>query len=110
MYLFLELFGWLLVGHALADYPLQTDFMAKGKNWKTPVPGVPWYYIMAAHCLVHAGCVALITHSAILACAEFVLHFFLDCAKCDGVTNIHLDQAGHIVCKLGWAYAVLTFV
>ena len=33
---------WLMVGHALADYPLQGDFLAKAKNRTAPIPGVPW--------------------------------------------------------------------
>lgn len=33
----------LLAGHALCDYPLQGDFLAKAKNRAAPLPGVPWY-------------------------------------------------------------------
>jgi hypothetical protein len=88
------------------DYPLQTDFMAKGKNWNTPVPGVPWYYIMTAHCLLHAIVVLMFTGALWCFFVEFAVHFILDCLKCAGRTNIHQDQAGHVGCKI--LYTLLT--
>jgi hypothetical protein len=33
----------LLVDHALADYPLQGDFLARAKNHTAPIPGISWY-------------------------------------------------------------------
>lgn len=35
----MELLFILIAGHALADYPLQGDFLAKGKNHKAPIAG-----------------------------------------------------------------------
>jgi hypothetical protein len=92
-----------MFGHALADYAWQTDFIAKGKNRFTPIPGVPWYYIMAAHSMIHAGMVGLFTGRMEFAIAEFALHFMIDCMKCEGITNIHHDQAAHTACKLAWS-------
>lgn len=37
------LFAALVAGHALADYPLQGDFLARAKNRAAPIPGVPWF-------------------------------------------------------------------
>jgi hypothetical protein len=34
-------FWWLLVAHVLADYPLQGAFLARGKNHRNPIPGIP---------------------------------------------------------------------
>lgn len=96
-------FFFLLFAHALADYSLQTDFIATGKNRHTPNPHVPWYYIMVAHCMLHAGFVTMFTGSLWLGVAEFLLHFLLDVLKCEGKTNIHVDQGGHVACKLLWA-------
>jgi hypothetical protein len=97
-------FFWLLFGHFLADYALQTDFIAKGKNRHTPIPGVPWYYIMGAHAIIHGGMVGMFTGSMLFAVLETVLHFGIDVMKCEGYTNIHHDQAAHVGCKLLWAW------
>jgi hypothetical protein len=94
---------WLLVGHAVADYPLQGDFLAKAKNAWLPIAGVPWWIAMAAHCLIHAGAVALITHNYWFAGAEFVIHFGIDVMKCAGWTSFKVDQLLHVVCKIAWA-------
>jgi hypothetical protein len=99
---------YLLAGHALADYPLQNAFLASAKNRWTPIPGVPWYQCMAAHCLIHAGVVALVTGVWWLGVAEFVIHFATDDSKCTlkfGQTasgSFNIDQAIHYACKLAW--------
>ncbi len=104
---FLTLLCLLMLGHILMDFPLQTDFMAKGKNWNTAVPDIPWYYIMGAHCALHAGAVWLLTGSPLLGMIEFVIHFILDCLKCAGKTNMHIDQGGHFLCKVGYALVMV---
>ena len=93
----------LLAGHALCDYPLQGDFLAKGKNFANPLPAVPWYQCMAAHVLIHAGMVYLITGKMWMAVAELTIHFAADMLKCAGKTTFNQDQAIHIVCKIAWA-------
>jgi len=93
----------LLCGHALCDYPLQGDFLARGKNHKAPIPGVPFYHCLVAHALIHAGMVYLVTGSLWLGIAEFVLHAATDYAKCDGRLTFNQDQAVHVACKLLWA-------
>lgn len=92
----------LFAGHALCDYPLQGDFLAKGKNHKAPIPGVPFYHCLAAHALIHAGMVYLITRSFWLALAELTIHTMTDYAKCDGRISFNQDQAIHYACKLLW--------
>lgn len=94
----------LFAGHALCDYPLQGDFLAKGKNHKLPIFGVPWYQCLGAHALIHAGMVLLITHSPLLAVAEFIIHAATDYIKCDGRITFNQDQAIHYACKLVWAF------
>ena len=56
-----KMLALLLAAHALCDYPLQGDFLAKAKNPAQPIPGVPWWCAMAAHCAIHAGAVLLVT-------------------------------------------------
>lgn len=97
--LFLALLFW----HALADYPLQGDFLARAKNRSTPIEGVPWYQAMGAHALIHAGGVAFLTGSLWLGLAEFVAHFLIDDAKCCRDISFNTDQGMHVVCKLLWA-------
>lgn len=93
----------LIFWHALADYPLQGDFLAKAKA-KAFEPLVPWYQAMAAHCVIHAGGVLLITGSVVLAIAEFVLHFLIDRAKVAGKLTFNQDQALHLACKVVYIF------
>jgi len=93
----------LLVGHALADYPLQGDFLAKAKDVTKPLPSVPWYWAMSAHAMIHAGAVFAVTGSLVLAFCEFLLHWVLDEAKCLGLLSFSQDQIGHILCKIAWS-------
>lgn len=93
----------LVFAHALADYPLQGDFLSRAKNRTAPIPTVPWWQAMAAHATIHAGFVGLITGSALLAAAEFVIHWITDDLKCRGKINFNIDQGIHILCKTAWA-------
>ena len=97
----------LLFAHALADYPLQGDFLAKAKNRTAPVPGVPWWHALGAHALIHAGFVYLVTQHLLLAALEFVLHAAIDDAKCRGKLSYNADQALHVACKVAWAAAAV---
>jgi Protein of unknown function (DUF3307) len=103
----------LLIGHALADYPLQGEAIAKGKNRHNPPFGIPpgqkpvavWWHYLTAHALIHAGFVWAITGIVWLGVAEFVLHWIIDFAKCENWTNPNGDQALHVICKI--IYSVL---
>ena len=98
---------WLIVGHAVADYPLQGDFLARGKNHRQPLPGVPWWQCLVWHAAMHAGAVALATGSVALGCAEFVVHCAIDYGKCDGRYGFNADQALHVACKFAWCGLLL---
>lgn len=98
---------FLLSGHALCDFALQNDFVAKGKNYKTRFPGMAWQQIMLAHCLIHSGMVLWITHSVWMAIAELAIHYATDYAKCDGRITFNQDQAIHYGCKILWAALVM---
>lgn len=92
----------LLVAHALADFPLQGDFLSKAKNHLAPIPGVQWWQAMAAHCLIHAGAVWLILRSPTFAAMEFVAHFIIDHQKCAGRITFGGDQLLHIAYKVAY--------
>lgn len=103
----------MMVGHALCDFSLQSDFIAKGKNRNRPIdmasvpPGQKpqriWFYCLLSHALIHGGAVWLLTGSVWLGAAETVVHWCIDFAKCENWTGIHSDQAMHAACKLIWA-------
>jgi hypothetical protein len=92
----------LVAAHALADYPLQGEFLARAKNRFQPLPGVPWYQAMGAHAAIHGGMVGLITGSVLLGLLEALLHFAIDDAKCARRIGFNTDQALHVACKLVW--------
>ena len=98
--------AYLLVWHAIADYPLQGDFLAKAKNRMAAIPGVPWQQALGAHALIHAGGVAVITGSLWLGLAEFIAHALIDDAKCRGRIGFNTDQGMHVACKLLWVALV----
>ncbi|WP_250519488.1 DUF3307 domain-containing protein [Caballeronia sp. NCTM1] len=100
---FVVAFFWLMVGHSLADYPLQGDFLAQGKNRHTPVGAIFWPHAIFAHSMIHAGFVALVTGSIWLGLAEAVIHAITDLLKCDNWIGLRFDQTIHIVSKFAWA-------
>lgn len=110
----LHTFFWLLLmlcaGHALCDYPLQGDFLARGKNPNAPIPGIPWRQCLFAHALIHAGMVTLITGSVVLGILEFCIHAATDREKCEGKLTFNQDQAIHYGCKLLWAVVAVVVV
>ena len=92
----------LIAAHALADYPLQGDFLAKAKNRTAPIPGVPWWQALGAHVTIQGAFVALITGIWWLFVAEAAIHWLTDDAKCRGKISFNTDQAIHIGCKVVW--------
>lgn len=97
-----DAFLLMVFAHAIADYPLQGDFLARAK-YRDAIASVPWYQAMGAHCAIHGGFVALITGSWLLAAAEFAAHWVTDDLKCRGRITYNVDQAIHIACKAAWA-------
>lgn len=97
----------LLGAHALADYPLQGEFLSKEKNRANPLPKMPWYHALGAHALIHGAAVAAITKSPALGLAETVIHAITDDLKCSGRLSFNQDQAIHIGCKVLWAILAL---
>ena len=96
---------WLTVAHFALDYPLQGDTTAREKNRHSDTPlqsFVPWFYWLTAHALCHAGAVSFVTGSVALGLCEFAAHWAIDFGKCERWYSIHVDQALHMGCKLGW--------
>lgn len=105
---FLQLLFFMMVGHALADYPLQGPFIAANKCRRTGDKHVPWWHALTAHALIHGGAVALVTGSVLLGVLETACHFAIDVLKNERKINIHTDQALHVLCKVVWASLAVT--
>lgn len=100
----------LFFGHSLADYALQSDFMATNKNRNAEPKGynpaihgpkqVFWPYVLLGHAAIHGGAVSLITGAPVLGLVEFVAHAAIDFGKCERWYGIHLDQWLHFTCKV----------
>jgi len=105
----------LMIGHALADFPLQGDFLAIGKERHgdlekltgTTWPRGMWAYCLTMHSLIHAGAVWIITGNVVLGAIEFALHWLIDFAKSSNVTNFYVDQCLHAACKIGYVVALM---
>ena len=98
------MFGALLVGHAIADYPLQNafgGFIGRNKG-RRPV--------MALHAATHGVFVGAITFNPWLGIAEFATHWMLDANKGRGRVWGVLDQMAHVACKVLWVLLVVYFV
>jgi hypothetical protein len=111
MFNIIILFFKLLIAHAVADFALQTDAMASGKNRNNKPSFVPagqpvvqcWPYWLSAHAAVNGGAVYIATGSILFGAIETILHWAIDYIKCDNLTSPHQDQALHILCLLGYS-------
>lgn len=104
----------LICSHAICDFALQSDAMAKGKNrhnHATPPPGAKfqpsWGYWLSAHALIHGAGVALVTGVWWLGLAEASCHALIDFNKCENRIGINADQTLHVACKIAWALIVI---
>ena len=100
--IYLHLLFWLLVGHALCDYPWQGDFLAQAKNHTHAIGMHCWKLALPSHAMIHAGAVTLITGSYSLGMLEFVAHGVIDFLKSDNRLTFTQDQLLHVLCK--WMY------
>jgi len=99
----LAVFCALAVAHALADFPLQGDYLARQKTRATAGSIEEWIVALTAHSLIHAGAVWLVTGSMILGAAELVLHALIDLGKGERKFGLVTDQILHLSCKAGYA-------
>lgn len=100
----LPLFVAMLCGHALCDYALQSEWMARNKSRRTSDDTrCRWQYVLSAHALIHAGAVMAVTGRWELGLAEFLIHWLADFSKAEGWWGIDIDQSIHVACKVVWA-------
>ena len=84
----------LLAAHALGDFALQNDYVAKAKASSLVV--------LLAHSIIHGALVFYVTSSLTLGLIETALHAAIDASKCRGAISFNTDQALHVGCKLGY--------
>jgi hypothetical protein len=101
----LALFFAFAISHALADFPLQGDYLARVKQRSNASSTSEWLIALTAHSLIHAGGVWIVSGSVILAATELFLHWLIDLGKGEGLYGYVTDQVLHISCKA--AYVVV---
>lgn len=101
------MFYLLLFCHFLADYPLQGDFLANGKNPDGAMGqnGV-WKHALFAHAFIQSGFVLLVTGSFQCAIFELLAHAWIDYGKCKKWISYNTDQALHVACKIVYLFIV----
>lgn len=92
----------LVVGHSLADYPLQGEFLSNGKNRYTTLGKVFWPHALFAHSAIHGGFVAVITGYWWLGVCELISHAVIDWLKCENKISLWVDQLMHYLFKVLW--------
>lgn len=102
------LFFAFAIAHALADFPLQGDYLARMKRRDQASTPSEWIIALSAHSLVQAGGVWLVSGSALLGATELGLHWLIDLGKGEGKFGYATDQFLHLACKL--AYVVVLFL
>jgi len=109
----LELFFQFCVMHAILDFMLQPGVMAsaKGRSSKYHRDGnrefPAWYYWLGAHSLGHGGAVYLVSGNPLLGIVETFFHGLIDHLKCERRTSLAMDQALHLLCKLGYCVVLV---
>lgn len=88
-------FMLLMLVHYLADYPLQGEYLAKGKNRFDPNNKDIWFHCLFAHSMIHALLVFAVTGSYIAFIYQAVTHFWIDYDKCKGELTYTQDQLLH---------------
>ena len=89
-----ELF-WLIFGHFLGDYALQSDWVAKTKKHDN--------YVLLAHSVIWTGTIAVILYYFGMLSAWKVIflvggHFIMDYIKCHSKKDIwKIDQFFHVM-------------
>lgn len=107
----------LLMGHAVADFALQTPWIANNKSRHSEPAGYDpkkhgpkqaiWVYVLTAHALIHGSMTVIVTGSTWLGLLEAVSHWMIDFGKCEKWYGIHTDQFLHLLMKLLIVYVYL---
>jgi Protein of unknown function (DUF3307) len=106
----LALFFAFAISHALADFPLQGDYLAREKQRSKAASSLEWFIALTAHSLIHAGGVWLVSGRVGFGVAEFFLHWLIDFGKGEGKYGYATDQTLHLSCKVAYVVVMVTGV
>ena len=101
------LFFAFAIAHALADFPLQGDYLARMKRRDQSSKPSEWIIPLTAHSLVQAGGVWIVSGCALLGAAELCLHWLIDLGKGEGKFGYVTDQGFHLACKLAYVIVLV---
>lgn len=101
------LFFAFVIAHAVADYPLQGDYLARMKCRDQSATPHEWLIPLTAHSLIQAGGVWIVSGSALLGAVELCLHWLIDLGKGEGKFGYVTDQVSHIACKVAYVVAMV---
>ena len=99
-----ETIFYLLCGHALFDWQLQSDTMVQRKKRKPFIlhpDSEPWWWWMTAHSLIVSIPVTLVTGHWLTGLAYAASHWVVDCLKSEDIISSATDQLLHIM-VLAW--------
>ena len=102
------LFAFIVV-HALADFPLQGDYLARVKVRSQAKQPRDWVIALSAHSIIHGGGVWLVSGSLWLGLAETCLHWLTDLSKGEGKIGDLTDQFVHVLCKAIYVALLVSF-
>ena len=103
----IALFFAFAIAHALADFPLQGEYLARTKVRHQAGNLSEWMIALTAHSLVHAGAVWIVSGSVILGVTELCLHWLIDLGKGEGKYGYATDQWLHLSCKLAYVIVMV---
>jgi hypothetical protein len=98
----IALFFAFAIAHALADFPLQGEYLARMKQRKQAGNLAEWIISLTAHSLVQAGGVWIVSGNPLLGFAELCLHWLIDLGKGEEKFGYATDQIFHLACKLAY--------
>jgi hypothetical protein len=101
------LFFAFAIAHALADYPLQGDYLARMKCRDQAGNLWEWFSALTAHSLVQAGGVWIVSGSVVLGLTELCLHWLIDLGKGEGKFGYATDQFLHLACKVAYVIVLV---
>jgi hypothetical protein len=102
----LALFFAFAIAHALADFPLQGDYLARVKQRRNASTTFEWFAALTAHSLIHAGAMWIVSGSILVGVIELLLHWVIDFGKGEGKYGYATDQALHLSCKVVYTVAM----
>lgn len=107
---YFEIFLKLILAHAITDFAMQNDAMARYKSIlnlpsvndipKSDKPSSFWPYFLFNHAAINGAGVWIATGTWLFCLFEIPIHAMIDHMKCRGWININQDQFLHLLSKL----------